>query len=1122
MKKKQNVRSKTQKATNPAKKLSSSTTHPGPLPRKPGDKKQGHILEKSEENFARILATIQDVAYSVDGESREFSYLSPAFEKLLGYTLEDVGKMGGRRAFLAQVIQGGKFANQENTFDQLMSQNLEVPSWEAWWRCKDGSLVCLEDRSTPIHEQGRLISTQGILRDITARKRAEERLAEEGNLLRTMIDILPDRIFVMDVQGRKTMANMADLQASGGKSMQDIIGKTDFDTYPRELAEIYWALDHEIMESGIPLLNREEPGLDGHGQPVRILSSKVPLRNRLGKVIGLVGIGRDITELKQAETELVREKQFLEALNQISPVAIVILDDQERIVSCNPAFEELFHYSTSEAVGKNLDSLITNDETRQEAAAFSKQVMGEAVHGTGTRRRKDGSLIEVEIFGVPVTVAGQKAGALAIYHDITDLVRARREAEEANRAKSDFLANMSHEIRTPMNGVIGMLELTLDTRLTNEQIEYLNISLKSAEALMSLLNDILDFSKIEAKKLEIEKIDFNLRTTVEDVAFAMAKRAEDKGLELACLIHPEIASDLRGDPGRIRQVITNLVGNAIKFTQQGEVVIRAEARAQTAQEVTIHFSIQDSGVGIPPDRQAAVFERFTQADGSTTRKFGGTGLGLTISKQLVEAMGGRIGVESTPGVGTTFWFDVTFEKQDEKPLIESPALQPQVDLKGLRILGIDDNATNRMIMTKMVEGFGSQIDTASSGAKGLEALQKAQRAGLPYRIVLLDMQMPGMDGEQTARAIVNDSFGRDIKIIILTSIGQRGDASRLEALGCSGYLLKPVKQHMLFEALIAVLGQAGKEAPDLVTRHLLTEQRRSESRVLLAEDNPINQKLAIVLLQKAGYSVDAVENGLQAVQKVETEKYNAVLMDVQMPELDGLEATRRIRIWEKTRNRRVPIIAMTAHAMAGDRQRCLDAGMDDYVSKPFDPKSLFNALDRWISGKRPDGKNEMAETQDYNSISAASLMVETEAAEGRGLFGEVDKGPSGPAPDGALRSAQSVATMVLPVDFQAALFRFGDDRDFMMDLCQEFVAGFPQRMSEINVALRDHNAATLGRLAHNLKGMCLNFSAEPMANLAAQIEQFCRQEDLSSGAALIRDLEAAAKSFEEYFATQRL
>ncbi|HEY2981473.1 MAG TPA: PAS domain S-box protein, partial [Anaerolineales bacterium] len=624
----------------PSKPKVSPTAKKGTLRSESARRKQAETaLQKSRESFERIIATIQDVVYSVDAETREFSYLSPAFEKILGYTEADIRQMGGRQAFLATVIEGGMFAKQEDTFEQLVTQEVNVPSWEDWWRCKDGRLICLEDRSMPVYQGGRLVGTQGILRDVTARKESEQKLAAERNLLRTLIDNLEDRIFVKDVAGRKTISNLADWRASGGSKMEDVLGKTDFDTYPRELAEGFWAADRQVLESGRAVINREEPALDSQGNPVWTLSSKFPLRDTEGTVIGLVGIGRDITEQKRAAKDLLREKQFLEALNQYSPAAIVVLDTQENIVSCNPAFERLFGHASAEIVGKNLDALITTPESLVEANAFTQQAMTVSVHGFGKRRRKDGNLVSVELFGVPVIVGGEKVGTLAIYHDITELDRARQEAEDANRSKSEFLANMSHEIRTPMNGVIGMLELALDSQLTAEQRDYLETSLQSAEALLVVLNDILDFSKIEAGRLELESINFNLRTLVEDVAYTLAKRGQDKDLEMACLIHPDLQSDLRGDPGRLRQIVVNLVGNAIKFTHQGEIVIRAEPIEETETHATVHFSVQDSGVGIPYERQAAVFDRFTQADGSTTRKYGGTGLGLTISKQLVETMG---------------------------------------------------------------------------------------------------------------------------------------------------------------------------------------------------------------------------------------------------------------------------------------------------------------------------------------------------------------------------------------------------------------------------------------------------------------------------------------------------
>ncbi len=691
-------------------------------------------------------------------------------------------------------------------------------------------------------------------------KKPSSPLAGDNEILRLLLDTLPDRIYAKDTQGRKIFSNTADWQAAGGTSREDVLGKTDFDVYPAELAEKYWADDQAVLESGQPIHNREEKGLDAQGNPVWILSTKVPTRDSQGKVVGLVGIGRDFTKQKTAELDLQREREFLAALSVNSPVAVVVLDRQGRILSCNPAFEALYGYDAVQILGKELDPLITTEGTLDEAHSFTEQAITGSVHAISMRRKKDASLVRVEIFAAPVVVEGEKIGAVAIYHDVSDLERARMQAEEANRAKSEFLANMSHEIRTPMNGVIGMLELAMDTSLTAEQREYLAISLQSAESLLALLDDILDFSKIEAKRLELEKIPFNLRVTVEDVAYTLANRAQTKGLELVCSIHPDLHSDLLGDPMRLRQILVNLTGNAIKFTHVGEIVVRAEPFEESPTSATVRFSVSDTGVGIPLDRQGMIFDRFTQADGSTTRQFGGSGLGLAICRQLVEAMGGEIGVKSQPGAGSTFWFTLPFEKHVGAAPEQAEWTQP-VSIRGVRVLGVDDNAANRLILGRMLEGFGCRVEMVDSGPKALEALRAAQRQSDPFALVLLDMQMPGMDGEQTARAVKSAPQLRETKIIILTSMGQRGDAARLEAMGCSGYLPKPIKLRMLYDAIVTVIGQKPEQPASLVTRHSISEKNRQGLRILLAEDNPIGQKLAVFVLQKAGYSVDVVEFG---------------------------------------------------------------------------------------------------------------------------------------------------------------------------------------------------------------------------------------------------------------------
>ncbi len=890
--------------------------------------------------------------------------------------------------------------------------------------------------------------------EIQERNRIEVIISRAKKEWEAIFDAVSDLILLVDQHGNVVRCNMAVVRALN-RTFQDIIGQP--------IGGLFFG--DEVSKRGMTAGNQVVfPNLAGY-YDVGIFD----VRREDGSD-GKIHVIRNVSDLVLREEEIQRQKQFFEALVQHSPVAIVTLDMDERIVTFNPAFESQFGYKLADAAGQSIDSLIVPEGMLQESQGYSRTVVdGGTIHVFTQRKTSDGRLLDVELYGVPVIVNGEHLGALAIYHDVTDLQRARKAAEDADLAKSNFLANMSHEIRTPMNGVIGMIELLQGTDLDDDQKDYLETARQSADALLGLINDILDFSKIEAGRLSLEMIEFDLRTTVEGVATVMSQRAESKNLELACMIHHNVPLRLKGDPGRLRQVLVNLVGNAIKFTNQGEVVIRVVLESENENQATLLFTVNDTGIGIPKDRQEAIFERFIQVDGSTTRQYGGTGLGLAITRQLVHMMHGEVGVESEVGKGSSFWFTAQFERL---PAGSQPPIQEQVDLHGMRVLGVDDNRTNRMILTKMLEMMGCQVDTVASGPDALTALRGAAQANQAYRMVLLDMQMPGMDGEQTLQAIKADPLIRDVDVVILTSMGRRGDASRLESTGCSGYLIKPVKQSQLVDALVAVV-QRGQRPPDsaappLVTRHTILEKQRQGMRILLAEDNPVNQKLAVILLNKAGYSVDVVDNGARAVEAVFEKKYALVLMDVQMPELDGLDATRHIRAREPA-GERIPIVAVTAHAMQGDRERCLEAGMDDYITKPLQQKELLDILERWMAGNAED---------------------------------QPDSGPE--------------EVVDPPLDVAGALPRFGGNMGFYVELLGEYSRQLVSGCGQMREALLAGNADTLFQLAHSLKGAAAAFGAGRLVAAAGEIESSAKEGNVQGLEPLIGHMEAEIPKIQAF------
>nr|WP_320193393.1 PAS domain S-box protein [uncultured Desulfobacter sp.] len=1033
-------------------------------------KRQEKKLQESELKFQAIIDA-SPLPIILEDDSGKFIYMNPAFTDTFGYTIADIPHVDD---FWPTVYPDPTYREKIKTkvlkrFEQAEQGLSPLTPIEGRICCKDGSFRTVSASMATLDGTSKKMRL-GVFYDVTLIRRISERL-------QTILANTSDGMHVLDEQGyivefSKSFSHMLGYTAEETAQLHI----SDWDMYAPLEKISSWIQTSINNPTTIETRHRRKNGemLDVEINARGIILEGQPL---------LYASSRDITARKRAENQLKQALLEQSAILENANVGIIQVKDHIQ-VKCNKKMAEIFGYELEEMINKNTRIFYSSQKHQDEdLREIDPIIFGGGVYSSERKLpRKDGSLVWVKISGTAIDIEAPESGSIWVFEDISDvkareqeLHEAKTAAEQANKLKSEFLANMSHEIRTPMNGVIGMTELLLDTPLSTEQLHYANTIRSSGKLLLGLINDILDFSKIEAGKLDMETIDFDLLSQLDDFLDSMAPRAHEKDLELLCSVAQGTPTALRGDPGRLLQVLNNLTGNAIKFTETGEILIKVSVVKDNEKECRIRIVVSDTGIGIPEDKLALLFDKFSQVDASTTRRYGGTGLGLAIAKQLVELMDGDIGVTSHKGHGSRFWFTVKLEKRKDRESDQQPV---PVDLQGLRILVVDDNATNRDILTTQLMAWGMRPEQSPNGPQALVELKKAFDAKDPYTLAAIDMQMPDMDGETLGRTIKDDPMLAPIHLIMLTPMGRGGDAGRFEQADFDAYANKPIRQRDFLSILVKVVSGGSTTAPRaLVTRYSAREEQHlftQNARVLVVEDNSVNRQVAVGSLVKLGLQADAVANGIEAIKALMRIPYDLVFMDIQMPGMDGFQATRRIRDPETgILNNNIPIIAMTAHAMQGDREKCLSSGMNDYITKPIDKNMLLEVLKRRLPAFTP-----------LSSVMQPNISMTND---------DIPELP-GIAIQEALKS--------LDIDFNAYknyLLAFRQDAEIALGVLEENTeSNIPENVSA---------------LAHKLAGAAGNVRAFQVEKAAAKLEQATEQGNIP--ATLVNELKEALHTFIE-------